>query len=118
MLIRSASNISNRLLGHSGIEISPVGLGCWQFSEGKGMGRYWPDLSQQMVNDIVAVSLAGGVNWFDTAEAYGGGRSEAALASALTAAGKQIGDVAIATKWWPMLRSAQSIKTSFRTRRS
>jgi aryl-alcohol dehydrogenase-like predicted oxidoreductase len=90
--------------------VSPVGLGCWQFSEAKGMGRYWPALPQDTVNEIVAASLAGGTTWFDTAEIYGGGRSESALARALIAAGKKSGEVLIATKWWPVLRSAGNIK--------
>ena len=47
-----------------------------------------------------------GINWCDTAEVYGWGASEAALASALASLGK---DVPIATKWWPALRTARSI---------
>lgn len=59
--------------------------------------------------DIVRVTLAGGINWFDTAEAYGWGRSEAALSRALKALGKDDGDVVIATKWMPVFRTASSI---------
>jgi len=99
-----------RPLGRSGLEVSPVGLGCWQFSEGKGLaGSYWPALPQETANRIVAASLAAGVTWFDTAEAYGWGRSEAALAAALQASGKRNGDVVVATKWWPAFRTARSI---------
>ncbi len=105
--------MENRRLGASSILVSPVGLGCWQFSEGHGFaGGYWPALAQETVNQIVAASLAGGVNWFDTAELYGGGRSEKALARALTAAGRKNGDVVIATKWWPMWRTASNIKAT------
>jgi len=99
-----------RSLGRSDISVSAVGLGCWQFSEARGLsGSYWPPLPQETVNAIVAVSLSGGINWFDTAEVYGGGRSESALAKALLAAGKRNGDVVIATKWWPALRTAGNI---------
>ena len=105
--------MENRRLGRSSIFISPIGLGCWQFSEGHGFaGGYWPALAQETVNQIVAASLAGGINWFDTAEVYGGGRSEKALAKALTASGKKNGDVVIATKWWPLWRTARSIKAT------
>lgn len=105
--------MENRRLGRSSIFISPIGLGCWQFSEGHGLaGGYWPALARETVNQIVAASLAGGINWFDTAEVYGGGRSEKALAKALTAAGKKNGDVVIATKWWPLWRTARSIKAT------
>ena len=30
------SNNTLRQLGQTGIKITPIGLGCWQFSEGKG----------------------------------------------------------------------------------
>lgn len=91
-------------------EVTPIGLGCWQFSGGKGMaGGFWPALPQEEVNAIVRASLDGGVRWFDTAEAYGAGRSEAALARALRATGKAPGDVVVATKWFPFLRTASSI---------
>jgi aryl-alcohol dehydrogenase-like predicted oxidoreductase len=106
-----------RPLGRSPIAISAIGLGCWQFSEGRGLaGGYWPALPKETVNQIVATSLAGGITWFDTAEVYGGGRSEAALAKALIAAGKKNGDVVVATKWWPMLRTAGSIKATIAER--
>jgi aryl-alcohol dehydrogenase-like predicted oxidoreductase len=99
-----------RKLGRSDIEVTPIGLGCWQFSEARGMaGRFWPALSTEETNAIVEAALAGGINWFDTAEAYGGGRSEAALARALRAAGREPGDVIVATKWMPTFRRASSI---------
>ncbi len=63
-----------------------------------------------MTDEIVAAALVGGTNWFDTAEAYGGGRSERALARVLSAAGRRNRDVVIVTKWQPVLRRAGSIK--------
>lgn len=94
-----------------------MGLGCWQFSEGKGLvGGYWPALPPDITREVVAKSLAAGVNWFDTAEAYGNGRSEHSLAAALRANGKQNGDVIVATKWWPMFRTAASIRDTIDTR--
>jgi aryl-alcohol dehydrogenase-like predicted oxidoreductase len=99
-----------RRLGRSDIEISPVGLGCWQFSAGAGfIGGFWEALPSPVVEEIVDASLQGGINWFDTAEAYGGGRSEQALAAALTRLGKKPGDVVVATKWMPVLRTAGTI---------
>jgi len=100
-----------RRLGRSDIELSAIGLGCWQFSEGQGLiGGYWKALPQETVDEIVATSLRGGINWFDTAEIYGNGRSERALARALQAAGKGDDDVVVATKWFPVLRPAGSIR--------
>ncbi|WP_219839150.1 aldo/keto reductase [Paenibacillus sp. R14(2021)] len=90
--------------------LSPLGLGCWQFSKGRGLvGKFWPVLGDDAITAIVRTSLAGGINWFDTAEVYGGGRSEEALADALNAAGDAARGAHIATKWWPIMRTAGSI---------
>ncbi len=105
---------SLRRLGQTQIEVTPIGLGCWQFSGGRGLvGGYWGALGQQTADEIVRTALAGLINWFDTAEIYGRGRSEQALAYALRAAGKKDGDVVIATKWWPFPRTAASIGATF-----
>jgi len=102
-----------RRLGRTSLEITSIGLGCWQFSDGYGLaGGYWPALPEASVTAIVARALACGINWFDTAEAYGKGRSERALARALQAAGKTPGEVVVATKWMPVLRFASSAKAT------
>lgn len=99
-----------RQLGKTDIRISPIGLGCWQFSRGTGMaGKYWDPLDDSTVRDIVDESLKGGVTWFDTAEMYGRGRSEESLSGALKALNRSPGTVVIATKWWPLFRTARSI---------
>ncbi len=106
-----------RRLGTSDLLVSPVGLGCWQFSRGKGLtGRYWPTLSDGEIREIVRVSLASGINWFDTAESYGGGESERALAGALGALGVPATGVVLATKWMPLFRTARSITKTVGTR--
>ena len=97
-------------LGTDGPPVTKIGLGCWQFSGGVGgAGSYWPALPEEETNAIVSAALAGGINWFDTAESYGRGRSELALAQALRHAGVENGQVLIATKWLPWGRRARSI---------
>lgn len=99
-----------RLLGKSNLMVSSIGLGCWQFSKGKGFGgKYWTILDDREIRNIVSVSLEGGINWFDTAESYGGGESEKALSKALKILGKSSEDVIIATKWMPLFKTAKSI---------
>jgi len=106
-------------LGKTDIEVTPVGLGCWQFSAGQGLaGKFWEAIPQSVVDTIVDVSLAGGINWFDTAEMYGHGASECALALALTRAGKKSGEVVVATKWSPIFRTAASIRATIQQRLS
>lgn len=99
-----------RKLGQTDIEISALGLGAWQFSGGKGLvGGYWQALDADTTRDIVRAAVAGGINWFDTAQAYGGGESERNLSRALQAAGIDSADIHIATKWWPVLKTADNL---------
>ncbi|WP_150268448.1 aldo/keto reductase [Paenibacillus tepidiphilus] len=102
-----------RPLGQSDLRVSPLGLGCWQFSRASGIvGKYWSNLNDEDISAIVRTSLEGGMNWVDTAEIYGGGKSEQALADALGTLEREGNPHArplIATKWWPMLRTARSI---------
>src|SRR5665647_1205007 len=111
-------NLKNlRPLGRTGIMVTPIGLGCWQFSKQKNMsGKFWPTLEDNLIERIVSLSIDGGINWFDTAEVYGGGESEKALSKALKAAGKKPGEVIVATKWWPIFRFASNIRKTINDR--
>ena len=102
-----------KLLG-TNIEVSPLGLGVWQFAGGHGFNKYiWSkEIPEETRNEIVKAALDGGINWFDTAEAYGGGRSERNLASALKANGVKDEEVYIADKWMPMMRFAAQPSTA------
>ncbi len=109
--------VIRRRLGRTDIEVTPVGLGCWQFSGGENLsGKFWEVLPQSTVNQVVEASLAGGINWFDTAEIYGNGASERALSIALKHAGRKKGDVVVATKWSPIFRRAKSIRSTIQER--
>jgi aryl-alcohol dehydrogenase-like predicted oxidoreductase len=104
------NQITFRNLGNSNLKITPIGLGCWQFSKRANMaGKFWPLLDDEVILDIIRISLEGGINWFDTAEVYGSGTSEKLLAKSLVSLGKKPGDLLIATKWWPMFRRASNI---------
>lgn len=99
-----------RPLGNSQLNISPIGLGCWQFSKQENFaGKYWPALEHDLVTEIVKTSIEGGINWFDTAEFYGNGASERTLANSLSSLGKKSKEIIVATKWWPMFRTASNI---------
>ncbi len=54
-------------------------MGCWAY----GGGEYWGAQSQKDVNDVVRLAAEQGCNFFDTAEAYNHGASEASLGLAL-----------------------------------
>jgi len=103
-------NLSLRSVGKSDLMITPIGLGCWQFSKRKNMaGKFWPEMEDDLITQMVKISLEGGINWFDTAEVYGNGASEKALAASLSSLGKKPGEIIMATKWWPMFRTASNI---------
>lgn len=94
-------------LGSTDIGITPIGLDCRQFSMGRGfVGGDWGTASAEEVRSIVRLSLEGGINWFDTAEAYGLRNSERAPSSALGGVAVAPGNVVIATKWFPAFRMA------------
>jgi aryl-alcohol dehydrogenase-like predicted oxidoreductase len=99
-----------RDLGRTGLRITPIGLGCWQLQQGKGMtGMMWSALSQETMDAIVSAALRSGISWFDTAQAYGNGLSECALAAGLLRADVEPGRVVVATKWLPILKPARDI---------
>ncbi len=109
--------VLKRTLGKTAISVTPIGLGMMEFSGGGGlMGMAFPVLAQEEKNATVQAALDGGINWFDTAELYGNGLSEASLSTALKAAGKADQDVVVATKWWPVLRTARNIPRTIQDR--
>jgi len=101
---------SKRSLGQTGYQVTPIGLGVMQFSGSSGVFKMvFPDLSQQDMTAIVKTALDGGINWFDTAEMYGQGKSEQGLANALKELHLEDGQVIIGTKWFPIMRTASNI---------
>jgi aryl-alcohol dehydrogenase-like predicted oxidoreductase len=109
--------IQMRPLGKTDILVTPIGLGVMEFAGGGGLiGFMFPIIPQEEKNAIIKAALDGGINWFDTAEAYGAGVSERSLALGLKAAGKSDKDVIIATKWQPVLRTAGNIPHSIKDR--
>jgi aryl-alcohol dehydrogenase-like predicted oxidoreductase len=109
--------VEKRRLGRTEIQITPIGLGCWQFGQGGAIfARFWSPLDQNVITDTVAAALKSGINWFDTAEIYGSGSSEQALATALSSLKSPPGEAVIATKWFPLFRSARSIRSTIKAR--
>lgn len=81
--------------------------------------RFWGPLSNSEIKDIIAASVAGGINWIDTAEAYGNGHSEQMIANSLQLLENETSHFQapfIATKWWPLGRNATSLNKSIETR--
>ena len=78
-----------RQLGDAGPKVSVVGLGCNNFGV---------RMDQAAVDRVVGAALDAGITHFDTAEMYGGGKSEEFLGQAL---GSRRDEVVIASKFLP-----------------
>ena len=59
-----------RNFSNLGWQVSEIGLGCW------AIGSEWGEVSAEDARDVLKTSLDNGVNFFDTADVYGDGRSE------------------------------------------
>jgi len=68
-----------RQCGKSDLKLPVLGMGCWAY----GGGEYWGAQQQSDVDAVVHCAVAHGCNFFDTAEAYNQGASEASLGRAL-----------------------------------
>src|ERR1700712_1151617 len=62
--------MEQRALGRTGRKVSVIGLGTWQ------LGSDWGDVDEDDALAVLAAAVAEGVNFFDTADVDGDGRSE------------------------------------------
>src|SRR5262245_40354692 len=67
-----------RLLGKTGLRVSVVGVGAWQFG-----GEWGHDYTPAEVNAILGEARAQGINLVDTAECYGDHLSEQLIGQAI-----------------------------------
>lgn len=83
-----------KLLGNTGLFVSELCMGTMTFG-GDGIFEAIGALKQEAANELVNRALDAGINFFDTADAYGAHESETILGKAL---GERRKDVVIATK--------------------
>jgi aryl-alcohol dehydrogenase-like predicted oxidoreductase len=62
--------MEQRILGRTERPVSVIGLGTWQ------LGADWGEVDESDALTLLAASAEAGVTFFDTADAYGDGRSE------------------------------------------
>lgn len=67
-----------RRLGRTGLTVSVVGVGTWQFG-----GEWGKEFEQPEVNEMLAAAREEGINLIDTAECYGDHLSERFIGQAL-----------------------------------
>lgn len=79
------------VLGSTGLNVSPICFGTWQLSP-----RFWGEQSKTDILAAMNTALDAGINFFDTADAYGDGYAETVVGEFL--AGKPRDAVVICTK--------------------
>ena len=101
--------MKKRAFGTTGFDTSDVGLGCWQLG-----GFCWGDVDEPKAFDILGSAGSSGVNFFDTADVYGEGRSEILIGAFLKQCSEEI---YVATKigrfprpGWPENFSRETMK--------
>lgn len=72
--------MDNRVyLGVTGLEVSPICFGTWQLSP-----RFWGEQSKSDILAAMDTAFNAGINFFDTADAYGDGYAETVVGEFLT----------------------------------
>ena len=81
-----------RRLGRSGLQVSALSLGSWV--------TYHNQVNTNAAREMLAAAMDAGVNFFDNAEAYAGGKSEEVMGKALKALKRPRLDYVVSTKFY------------------
>ena len=73
-----------RKFSDTGWKVSEIGLGCWQ------IGGSWDNVSDEEARLLLKKALDTGVNFFDTSDIYGDGRSENYLSELIKSTSEKI----------------------------
>ncbi|MDB9983221.1 aldo/keto reductase [Candidatus Pelagibacter sp.] len=68
----------------TGWKVSEIGLGCWQ------IGWCWGDVEDQDARELLNKAIDKGINYFDTSDTYGDGRSERFLGELIKSTSEKI----------------------------
>lgn len=110
--------MKKRRLGATDLGISPLGLGCMEIGGPMRRGRtdveevfYLGDVDDSQAISSIELALDHGVNFFDTAPAYGAGKSEILIGKALR---KKREAVVIATKFGKLVKPEENWYGSYK----
>ena len=93
-----------RRLGRSGLQLSVLSLGSWV--------TFGPQLDVGLAKSCLEAARAGGVNFFDNAEQYGGGESERIMGRALAELGWPRHSYVVSTKlFWGIYEDVNTRNT-------
>lgn len=85
-------------LGRTALQVSPLGIGTWAWGDTLVWGYGSDSYTDEDIHAAFDTSVEAGINFFDTAEAYGRGRSEE-IVGRLTLAREE--PLVVATKFTP-----------------
>ncbi len=82
------------MLGRTGRKVGVIGLGAWQ------LGGDWGQVDERDALNTLSTALESGVNFIDTADEYGDGRSERIIGALLRSHGQtgHTGELTVGTK--------------------
>src|SRR5262245_9493181 len=81
-----------RRLGHSGLKLSVLSFGSWV--------TFGPQLDNDLALRCMDTAYRAGINFFDNAEAYAGGRSESIMGHAIAELGWARHSFVLSTKFY------------------
>ena len=81
-----------RLLGRTGLNVSEVGMGCWEIG-----GDFWKSTDEKSMESLKTAAKLG-INFFDTAFDYGQGHSEQIVGKFLKENSERKRNIVVATK--------------------
>ena len=91
-----------RRLGRAGLRVSALSLGSWV--------TYHNQVGADSAVEMMAAAFDGGINFFDNAEGYAGGRSEEIMGQALRRLGWPRLNYVVSTKFfWGLDRSGEAV---------
>jgi voltage-dependent potassium channel beta subunit len=93
-----------RHLGRHGVQVSVLSFGSWV--------SFGPQLAGDLARETLAIAYDSGVNFFDNAEVYAGGRSEAIMGEAIAQLGWPRHTFLVSSKYyWGILDSVNTRNT-------
>jgi aryl-alcohol dehydrogenase-like predicted oxidoreductase len=112
--------MQHRALGRSGVEVSRIILGCGNFGGiGSSPAFFGAGETEGEAHALMDAAWEAGITTFDSADAYGGGRSESYIGSWLRSKGPEVRErIVLATKTFnPMAEGEDSGLSAERIRR-
>ena len=103
--------MDHRALGRSGVDVSRIILGCGNFGGiGSSPAFFGAGETEAEAHELLDAAWKAGITTYDTADAYGGGRSETYLGNWLRSQGSEVRDrIVLTTKTFnPMSNGADS----------